>query len=56
MVALTCAEAIRKGQLEVVLPQWSLPQGIFHAIYRRGLLQAVRVFIDFLAVRLPQQI
>ncbi|MDZ4046723.1 MAG: LysR substrate-binding domain-containing protein, partial [Pseudoxanthomonas sp.] len=52
---LTCAEAIRRGELEVVLPQWSLPQGICHAIYpsRRGLLPAVRVFIDFLAERLP---
>jgi len=55
---LTCAEAIRKGELEVVLPAWSLPQGICHAIYpsRRGLLPAVRVFIDFLAARLPQLI
>jgi DNA-binding transcriptional LysR family regulator len=52
---LTCAEAIRRGELEVVLPQWNLPQGICHAIYpsRRGLLPAVRVFIDFLAERLP---
>src|SRR5690606_11798615 len=52
---LTCAEAIRKRELEVVLPHWNLPQGIFHAIYpsRRGLLPAVRVFIEFLAERLP---
>lgn len=52
---LSCAEAIRKGELEVVLPEWNLPQGICHAIYpsRRGLLPAVRVFIDFLADRLP---
>ena len=52
---LTCAEAIRRRELEVVLPTWSLPQGIFHAIYpsRRGLLPAVRAFIDFLAERLP---
>jgi DNA-binding transcriptional LysR family regulator len=52
---LTCAESIRRGELEVVLPQWNLPQGICHAIYpsRRGLLPAVRVFIDFLAERLP---
>ncbi|KFN50027.1 hypothetical protein N790_01275 [Arenimonas malthae CC-JY-1] len=52
---LSCAEAIRKRELEVVLPQWNLPQGICHAIYpsRRGLLPAVRVFIDFLADRLP---
>ena len=55
---LTCAEAIRRGELEVVLPQWNLPQGICHAIYpsRRGLLPAVRVFIDYLAERLPPMI
>jgi DNA-binding transcriptional LysR family regulator len=50
-----CAEAVRKGELEVVLPEWRLPQGIAHAVFasRRGLLPAVRVFIDFLAERLP---
>ena len=50
-----CADAVRRGDLEVVLPQWSLPQGIAHAVFasRRGLLPAVRVFIDFLAERLP---
>jgi DNA-binding transcriptional LysR family regulator len=50
-----CAEAVRNGELEVVLPEWSLPQGIAHAVFasRRGLLPAVRVFIDFLAERLP---
>ena len=50
-----CAEAVRNGELEVVLPQWRLPQGIFHAVFasRRGLLPAVRVFIDFLAERVP---
>ena len=53
-----CAEAVRRGELEVVLPAWSLPQGICHAVFasRRGLLPAVRVFIDFLAEHLPQQI
>ena len=53
-----CAEAVRRGELEVVLPEWSLPQGICHAVFasRRGLLPAVRVFIDFLAEHLPQQI
>ncbi|WP_028917680.1 LysR substrate-binding domain-containing protein [Pseudoxanthomonas sp. J35] len=53
-----CAEAVRNGELEVVLPEWSLPQGICHAVFasRRGLLPAVRVFIDFLAEHLPQQI
>ena len=55
---LSCAEAIRKGELEVVLPEWNLPQGICHAIYpsRRGLLPAVRAFIDFLADALPAKI
>jgi len=50
-----CAEAVRNGELEVVLPQWRLPQGIAHLVFasRRGLLPAVRVFIDFLAERLP---
>lgn len=50
-----CAEAVRSGRLEVVLPQWRLPQGIAHAVFasRRGMLPAVRVFIDFLAQKLP---
>jgi DNA-binding transcriptional LysR family regulator len=50
-----CAAAVRAGELEVVLPEWRLPQGICHAVFasRRGLLPAVRVFIDFLAERLP---
>ncbi len=50
-----CGEPIRLGQLEPVLRDWSLPQGICHAVFpsRRGLLPSVRVFIDFLAERLP---
>ena len=50
-----CAEAVRAGQLEVVLPEWRLPQGIAHAVFasRRGLLPAVRAFIDHLAEALP---
>lgn len=50
-----CAESVRNGDLVVVLPQWRLPQGIFHAVFasRRGLLPAVRVFIDFLAEKAP---
>lgn len=43
------------GRLERVLPSWTLPQGIVHIVFpsRRGLLPAVRAFIDFLAERLP---
>ncbi|OGT54796.1 MAG: LysR family transcriptional regulator [Gammaproteobacteria bacterium RIFCSPHIGHO2_12_FULL_63_22] len=50
-----CADAVRSGDLEVVVPDWHLPQGICHAVFpsRRGLLPAVRVFIDFLAERVP---
>lgn len=51
----SCADSVRRGELEVVVPDWHLPQGICHAVFpsRRGLLPAVRVFIDFLAERLP---
>ena len=51
----SCAEWVRRGELEVVVPDWHLPQGICHAVFpsRRGLLPAVRVFIDFLADQLP---
>ena len=50
-----CSSAVRAGELEVVLPGWRLPQGICHAVFasRRGMLPAVRVFIDYLAERLP---
>jgi len=50
-----CADAVRAGELEVVLPEWRLPQGIAHVVFasRRGLLPAVRVFIDFLAEKMP---
>ncbi len=50
-----CSDAVRRGELEVVLPDWRLPQGIFHAVFasRRGMLPAVRVFIDFLAEKAP---
>ena len=50
-----CSDAVRRGELEVVLPDWRLPQGTCHAVFpsRRGMLPAVRVFIDYLAERLP---
>jgi DNA-binding transcriptional LysR family regulator len=51
-----CAPAIARGELEVVLPEWSVPQGIAHFVYasRRGLLPGVRAFVDFLAERLAE--
>ena len=44
------SELIRTGRIVRVLPEWKAPHGIFHAVYpsRRGLLPAVRVFIDYL--------
>ena len=50
-----CAPAILRGELEVVLPTWSMPQGTAHFVYpsRRGLLPSVRAFVDFLAEKLP---
>jgi DNA-binding transcriptional LysR family regulator len=52
---MTCADAVRRGDLEVVLPEWHLPMGICHGVFpsRRGVLPAVRALIEFLAERLP---
>lgn len=46
---------LASGTLERVLPAWNLPQGVFHIVFptRRGLLPAVRAFIDFTAERIP---
>jgi DNA-binding transcriptional LysR family regulator len=46
---------LESGALERVLPAWNVPQGIVHIVFptRRGLLPAVRAFIDFLAEKLP---
>ncbi|HYD79712.1 MAG TPA: LysR substrate-binding domain-containing protein [Paucimonas sp.] len=51
-----CREAMRDGKLVRVLPQWSYFRSNLHAVFasRRGLLPAVRCFIDFLAKRLPE--
>jgi len=48
-------DALARGDLVGVLPEWTLPQGIFHVVFphRRGLLPAVRVFIDFLVETMP---
>ncbi|RZF54738.1 LysR family transcriptional regulator [Acinetobacter halotolerans] len=47
---------VQSGHLVTVLPEWTAPHGIFHAVYpsRRGLLPAVRVFIDYLVEQLAQ--
>ena len=47
-----CSEEIRSGTLVWVLPGWAPRPGIFHAVFpsRRGLVPAVRSFLDFLAL------
>jgi DNA-binding transcriptional LysR family regulator len=51
-------EDLKQGALRRVLPEWNSPQGIVHVVFpsRRGLLPAVRAFIDFLAERLPEKL
>lgn len=46
-----CSEELRSGQLVRILPGWAPKPGIFHAVFpsRRGLVPAVRHFLDFLA-------
>ncbi|WP_263577040.1 LysR substrate-binding domain-containing protein [Acinetobacter pseudolwoffii] len=48
---------VASGELVRVLPDWKAPHGIFHVVYpsRRGLLPAVRVFIDYLVAELNQR-
>lgn len=49
---------LKSGALVRVLPAWRSPQGIVHIVFptRRGMLPAVRAFIDFLAERLPEML
>lgn len=53
-----CGPAVSRGELEVVLPEWSVPQGTMHFVYpsRRGLLPGVRAFVDFMAEQLPDAV
>lgn len=46
-----CHDELADGRLVQVLPGWAPPPGVFHAVYpsRRGMVPAVRCFLDFLA-------
>ena len=48
---LLIGDGIARGTLEPVLPEWTLRSGLIIAVFpsRRGLVPAVRLFIDFLA-------
>ncbi|MBC7380005.1 MAG: LysR family transcriptional regulator [Burkholderiaceae bacterium] len=45
-----CSESLANGRLVQVLPGWGPQAGIVHAVFpsRRGLVPAVRAFLDFL--------
>jgi DNA-binding transcriptional LysR family regulator len=45
-----CSKDIERGELERVLPDWAPRPGVMHAVFpsRRGLVPAVRRFLDFL--------
>jgi DNA-binding transcriptional LysR family regulator len=48
--------ALEAGELELLLPEWRLPEGQMHLVYphRRGLLPAVWGLIDHLVGELPR--
>lgn len=49
-----CRDELREGRLVQVLPDWAPPAGVVHAVFpsRRGLVPAVRRFLDFLGEHL----
>jgi DNA-binding transcriptional LysR family regulator len=51
-----CMDELRQGTLVHVLPEWTMPAGHVQVVYptQRGLLPAVRVFVDFLIEHLSK--
>ncbi|QNN58944.1 LysR family transcriptional regulator [Diaphorobacter ruginosibacter] len=52
-----CHKELQDGRLVELLPGWTQRGGIVHAVFpsRRGLLPAVRSFLDFLGETIPQR-
>ncbi|MGV3728705.1 LysR family transcriptional regulator [Hydrogenophaga sp.] len=50
-----CEEELGDGRLVRLLPDWTTPVGVVHAVFasRRGMTPAVRSFLDFLGEYLP---
>lgn len=52
-----CRHELAQGLLEEVLPGWAPEPGLVHAVFptRRGMLPAVRCFLDYLGTHLQQE-
>jgi DNA-binding transcriptional LysR family regulator len=56
--AYVCKSELRSGELTQVLPGWIADESTFTALlpHRRGLLPAIRSFVDYLARHLPKYV
>jgi len=56
--AYLCKRELRSGELTRVLPGWLAGESTFTALlpHRRGLLPAVKIFVDYLARYLPKHV
>jgi DNA-binding transcriptional LysR family regulator len=56
--AYFCKKELRSGELTRVLPGWLAGESTFTALlpHRRGLLPAVKIFVDYLARHLPKYV
>jgi DNA-binding transcriptional LysR family regulator len=56
--AYICKNELRSGELTWILPGWLADESTFTALlpHRRGLLPAVRSFVDYLARHLPEYV
>jgi DNA-binding transcriptional LysR family regulator len=56
--AYICKTELRSGELTRVLPDWLADESTFTALlpHRRGLLPAIRSFVDYLARHLPKYV
>ncbi len=52
-----CRDEVNAGALAILLPAWQLPSATLHIIYtsRRGLIPAVRAFIDYASEKLGER-
>jgi DNA-binding transcriptional LysR family regulator len=56
--AYICKRELRSGELSRVLPRWIADESTFTALlpHRRGLLPAIRIFVEYLALHLPKYV